>query len=394
MRIVPSLEQEVHYCYRCGKRVGKDMGKCYYCAAPTRRTIRPSRLCPFCEEPIGHKAVKCSHCGEFLDGRKKDEQQQPQQQAPSMTFVIDKAVFSDGRMQLPGGQGHPQLTTQIGPDGRPLPASAQQPMFPHQNPQQALPYQGTDSSQWQQAQQQAQQEAPRLPAPQESSRKRRSRNEPADSSAQPLAPYTAPPEQQQADWGGNPLAPYQGGQLAAQGQGNQLAAYVDEQGRPLAPYTGGANPLAPHAPPANLPAPFDLSPQRAKQAVESKAAEESKYAVCGVCGTEMLATDSYCFHCGQVQKFASEIPDVRIQTMESNAPLHIATIGFAAAFALVRNLELLANFNEITYWGPLALAALLIPVWAFFHRRTTFSQIITIAMAIAVVVSLIAFGNI
>ena len=383
------IEPEVHYCYRCGKRVGKDLGKCYYCAAPTRRMIRPSRLCPFCEEAIGHRAVKCPHCGEFLDGSKKEEQQQ--QQIPNMTFVIDKAVISDGRMQLGGGQAMPQLTTQIGPDGRPLPAGAQQPMLP-QGAQQALPYQGTDPAQ----QQQAPPSAPALPAPQDSAAPPQAPppNQPSPnvsdaSGAQPSAPYTAPTEQRQSAGGAAPLAPYQGGDLAPQGQGTQMAPYVDQQGQPLAPFTGGAQPLAPHTP-ANQPAPFDLNPQRAKQAVETKKAEESKYAICGVCGTEMLATDSYCFHCGQIQKAAGEVPDYRIQTMESNAPQYVATAAFAGAFSLVRNLELLAEYNEITYLAPLALAALAMPVWAFFRRRTTGSQIVSIAVAAAALASLFA----
>lgn len=31
--------------------------------------MEPSVPCPFCAEPIQPRAIKCKHCGEFLDGR-------------------------------------------------------------------------------------------------------------------------------------------------------------------------------------------------------------------------------------------------------------------------------------------------------------------------------------
>lgn len=33
-----------------------------------------TRQCPFCAEEIQRSALKCKHCGEFLDGRKKEQQ--------------------------------------------------------------------------------------------------------------------------------------------------------------------------------------------------------------------------------------------------------------------------------------------------------------------------------
>ena len=44
-------------CMRCGQA--------FEVAAPAEP---PQRACPFCAEPIRADAVKCRHCGEFLDG--------------------------------------------------------------------------------------------------------------------------------------------------------------------------------------------------------------------------------------------------------------------------------------------------------------------------------------
>ena len=97
---------ETFYCFSCGKRVKRESPteQCWYCGAPTRRAIRPPRHCAFCDQPISHKAVKCRHCGEFLDGRPGAGGAPTQ-----ITFVIDKAIFQgDAPVTLAPGQPLPE----------------------------------------------------------------------------------------------------------------------------------------------------------------------------------------------------------------------------------------------------------------------------------------------
>ena len=81
-------DKPVHYCYMCGNRLQPNMEACWYCGAPTHREIRPTRRCPFCAEPIRREAVKCRHCGEFLDGRAHPERQPVRQM-----IVVDKDLL-------------------------------------------------------------------------------------------------------------------------------------------------------------------------------------------------------------------------------------------------------------------------------------------------------------
>lgn len=57
----------VRYCYRCGRRVSPDQPDCWYCGTTVRRTLRPERRCPYCDEVVRERAIKCANCGEFLD---------------------------------------------------------------------------------------------------------------------------------------------------------------------------------------------------------------------------------------------------------------------------------------------------------------------------------------
>jgi hypothetical protein len=57
----------VRYCYRCGRRASPDQPDCWYCGTTVRRTLRAERRCPYCDEVVREKAIKCANCGEFLD---------------------------------------------------------------------------------------------------------------------------------------------------------------------------------------------------------------------------------------------------------------------------------------------------------------------------------------
>lgn len=47
--------------------MSKEQPDCWYCGTSVRREIRPERRCPYCDEKVRPKAIKCANCGEFLD---------------------------------------------------------------------------------------------------------------------------------------------------------------------------------------------------------------------------------------------------------------------------------------------------------------------------------------
>jgi hypothetical protein len=56
------------------------------------------KKCPFCAEEIQDEAIKCKHCGEFLDGK---NQPKPKQPWYARTSIIVLLLLTVGPLALP-----------------------------------------------------------------------------------------------------------------------------------------------------------------------------------------------------------------------------------------------------------------------------------------------------
>ncbi len=96
------------FCRHCGRTIDQESVDCPYCGRNTIREVGRSQ-CPFCREPVRQGAIKCKHCGEFLDGRGRSESTR------QAVVYVDKAIINpaadaDGpqmvvRGALTGGAG-------------------------------------------------------------------------------------------------------------------------------------------------------------------------------------------------------------------------------------------------------------------------------------------------
>jgi len=68
------------------------------------------KLCPFCAEEIQDKAIKCKHCGEFLDGSTPPRLAEKKVQWYFRRSFIIIAFCGVGPLALPLIWLHPQMT--------------------------------------------------------------------------------------------------------------------------------------------------------------------------------------------------------------------------------------------------------------------------------------------
>jgi len=335
------LTVEANFCFRCGRHIGRQALKCWYCAAPTRREIRPPRRCPFCDEPIRPKAIKCHNCGEYLDGR--DRPAAVSGAAPTPDLVVEHEIAPEpSRPALPGRE---RLRLEA-PSVRELPASASRLVGPQSL--KALPPAETSDS---------------------------SASVPAVSASRALIPTGKR---------GSDEPP----------AGDRELAVVESSGAPAPPEVRPSDllPAVVGAVRSGVEAVARVVRERRAPAARRETeitveTEEDRYRLCPVCGTEMLKLDGYCFHCGQRNaEGLAIVPTVR---QKSNVSIYALVI-----------LLLLVHLTAARWLGPwreewvrpveLAAggAAPLAAVWALLRRRGWVGRVIPLlflAVALGVV---------
>lgn len=271
------------FCYQCGKRVGKQTETCWFCGAPTRRWIRTPKHCQFCGEPVRAEAVKCRHCGEFLDGRPRPEAAVQRQ----IVFVVDRNLIpgmpgaSDFRL-VAGEPVPPQMARVL--DAQTVRAiESGQPALLAQPGVRALP----------------------APAP----------GEPLD--VEPLSPSAAARALPAPSGSSDNLPALRPGGAPARADSGGLAKALVKAGGALV-----RRALAP-APPPPPPAPAAAAPER--------------YRHCIKCQTEILASDNFCFNCG------AQYHEAKIEIL----PLEIRHSKRLAAGQFLFTLVLLAVFAQL-----------------------------------------------
>ena len=390
------IDTSVFYCFRCGNRVKRAEGNCWYCGAPNRRSVRPPRHCPFCGESIAQKAVKCPHCAEFLDGRARPTPVAPSGPPQQITFVIDKAVIqADKPLMLKGGGQIPPGLANLLSDQTVRAIQSNQPGLIDQEGVRALPMPraaAQAAASLPEAIEQETEPADTLPAPGKG---------PAVGKG-PAAPKGKAPFPESVRRGGTDLVrPDSTAPVVSSGKERALSlakaggtALAKAGGSALAKLTDrlmGAM-ESPTAPPPTA------APTAATEAGPLDAEEVQLYRTCTVCGNELLADDNYCFHCGVVQRKIEKSGKPPMRVGGNTFPIFVLCVLLLAGMVYLAlfgdrfksfNLfgrpirdVLQAAFSGFTF---LLLAA------AFFIRRTSVNQIaVLVFLVIWGLVSLVA----
>lgn len=359
----------MNYCFRCGQRVGA-AASCWYCGATTQRVVRPSRHCPFCDEIIQAKAIKCPHCAEYLDGRKKEK-----------TVELDVRPGREPRVgpaprSAPGAPA-PRVPQGLAGPRRLALSSPDSPSGPTPDDR-AVARTGERKPD------------PRNPDP------RDSRGGSGDSTVdiEAISIHQSKSEIIDLD---DPL-PIVGETLPPALR--DMAGLVDRFKKKTPAKMGPKGPPATRGGAAALPAKrgwfFGRGGKKAApdfQDVET-ANPEDRYRVCSVCATEILANDSYCYHCraryGEEFSFAEAPAGPR-----SNIVLHALTLALIAAF--MAGPAVLEKFGKPDWSHAVVLGAAigapLLASWAFLRKRGLLSRLVSLIFFAASIAALyVEFG--
>jgi hypothetical protein len=125
------------------------------------------------------------------------------------------------------------------------------------------------------------------------------------------------------------------------------------------------------------------------EAVEPQAkpagdSEEDRYATCKFCGTEVLRSDNYCYHCGVLLRGEAAQSSIRIQQpRQSTLGILVFSVLLMAALVYIKK-GMPQLSSALSFLPPaLAILSLLLLVGAFFRKRTILNQFLVIVLLVA-----------
>jgi hypothetical protein len=337
-------QRAVRFCYQCGRRVDSKRETCWYCGGDVHRTIKPSKPCPYCGTQIPGDAVKCRQCGEFLDGRKPPAAAAAPQQ---IVYVVDRALLQGGadRKLLPGQPVPPEIARRLsGPTVQAIEHNRPDLIDdPHVRALPA-PHGGGDLI--------------------------------VDVDSQPIGGDAAQKDARR-------LLPGATRDLARTGGGSgstNLPARREDTPQAVGGFvagllggalTGLARFLVRTAPGRSKPQPDEVEVRT-----------EERIRICEQCQTEILTTDSFCYHCGMQFHEGVSLAGKKLAIYPSNA-------GLFFTIALLAGALVWAGMVPPAFGGswlrPLlgGLGVVLCGV-AFMRRRTMVSQFVSLALTVVV----------